>query len=175
MSSYSYLNEDVRIRLTNLAEKALEEVSIKRPPVKFDRLYENEKLSKTLFNKLDPAINDLAKEFKVSKVEYLRGVLFVPDKRVIVISDDYEKRNNFTIAHEFGHWKIPSHRALLYKCTQFDLSPKARAQMEREANFLQAKSPSWGDFFLSDCKVQRYLWEILRNFPISLTCLERQH
>jgi Zn-dependent peptidase ImmA (M78 family) len=138
----------VRVRLTKLAEQTLKEVLLNEPPINFDLLYNNEKLSKTSFKKTNPIINELAKDLKISKVEYLRGVLFVPDKRVIVISDDYDKRNNLTFAHEFGHWKIPSHKELLYKCTQFDLSPKARAQMEREANFFASEISFMGNLFL---------------------------
>ena len=75
--------------------------------------------------------------------------MFVPDKRVIIIRDDYDyrKRNNFTFAHEFAHWEIPSHRAILYKCSQFDLSLKARKQMEREANFFASELSFMGDKF----------------------------
>ena len=177
MSSYSYLDEAVRVRLTKLAGLSLKEVSLKEPPVNFDWLYENEKLSRTCLNKSDPIIGDLAKNLNlnVNKVEYLRGVLFVPDKRVIVISVNYDKRNNFTVAHEFGHWKIPSHQALLYKCTRFDLSPKARAQMEREANFFASELSFMGSLFLERLQSSPLSMGNIKEFyPILLACLSRQ-
>ena len=135
MSRYSFLDENIRRRLNLIAKKALHDVSITEPPVNYGRLYSNQKLHATSYERFDPALQDLAKEFKIKKLEDIRGVLFVPDKRVIIISDDYNKRNNFTFAHEFAHWEIPSHKALLYKCTQFDLRISARKQMEREANY----------------------------------------
>jgi Zn-dependent peptidase ImmA (M78 family) len=78
----------------------------------------------------------------------LRGVLFVPEKKVYVIDDSsYVKRQNFIVAHEFGHWVIPHHRALLFECNQFDLSTSARVQIEREANFFASEFGFMGNVF----------------------------
>lgn len=147
MSRYSFLDENIRLRLNLIAKEALHEVSITEPPVDYSRLYKNQKLHATSYERFDPALQDLAREFQIKKLEDIRGVLFVPDKQVIIISDDYKKRNNFTFAHEFGHWEIPSHRALLYKCTQFDLRPIARKQMEREANYFASELSFMGEIF----------------------------
>jgi Zn-dependent peptidase ImmA (M78 family) len=148
MSSFYCLDTTIKTRLTNLADQILKEVSIEEPPVNLDQLYESEKLLTTMLEKTNSELVALEKELKITNIDILRGVIFIPEKRVVVISQDYQKRNNFTLAHEFGHWKIPWHRDLLYKCTQFDLSPKARFQMEREANYFASEISFMGDLFL---------------------------
>jgi len=132
--------------------RTLSEASIKEPPVNYDILYESEKLIRHTLT-----AEEFAGEKIVTKPEIknVRGILLVKDKRVFVVDDTaYEKRNNFVYAHELGHWKLPHHKELLFKCSQFDLSSKARKQLEREANHFASQIGFMGRVFLNIYRVQ---------------------
>jgi Zn-dependent peptidase ImmA (M78 family) len=138
MAGYVYLTDQVKTAIRNVIDKIFQELDMRTPPVNYDWLYQSEKLAKQTLS-----LQDMT-SLKIKEIghiqEQLRGLLFVPEKRVFVIDEEgYSKRINFALGHEFGHWKLPSHRALLYKCTQFDLSPAARQQLEREANFFSSE------------------------------------
>jgi hypothetical protein len=149
MSSSFGLSDHVKHALREAAMKSLQEVSRIEPPVIYDALYDHEKLKTTLFSKDHPDFQGLVNEIGVDQTDTLRGVLLVKQKHVIVIEHDYDRRNKFTFLHEHGHWKLPWHRALLFKCTQFDLSAAARKQLEIEANFYASEAAFMGDLFMN--------------------------
>lgn len=147
MSGYSYLDENVKRRIKQIVRSGLAEVSLEEPPVRYPLLYDNEKLESSFVGENGKTLTELRATLGDDRATPFRGLLFVEDKRVIVVDAGYEPRNNFVLAHEFGHWKVPWHQAVLYKCTQFDLSAKARKQMEREANYFASELSFMGDLF----------------------------
>jgi Zn-dependent peptidase ImmA (M78 family) len=138
MAGYVYLTDQIKTAIGNIIDRVFQELDMRTPPVNYDWLYQNEKLTKQTLSLQDMTALSIKEVGSIQ--EQIRGLLFVPEKRVFVIDEEgYLKRINFVLGHEFGHWKLPSHRALLYKCTQFDLSPAARRQMEQEANFFSSE------------------------------------
>jgi Zn-dependent peptidase ImmA (M78 family) len=156
----NYLDHTVVTAINRCVAKTLDEVSIKEPPVSYDVLYESEKLIRHTLS-----TEEFAGEHLVTKpdLKNVRGLLLVKDKRVFVVDDTaYEKRNNFVYAHELGHWKLPHHKELLFKCTQFDLSAQARKQLEREANHFAGELGFMG----------RVFFEYLQSSTLSLQTIK---
>ncbi len=148
MSEYSYLTEDVKKKIKKAVKRNLELISASTPPLSVVDLYQNDKLSKQLFSKNNPEYISLVKDIGECHADRLRGILWPQDRRVVIIDAKYEKRNNFASLHEHGHWSLSWHRQMLYKCTQFDLSAKAKNQLEREANFYASELGFMGELFL---------------------------
>lgn len=146
MAKHSYLTQETQATIVEEAKKALAEIDLIEPPVPFAVLYESQQLSATKFSPDDPGYIELVGKIGAD-ADSLRGCIFVPDRQVITRDDGYEARNNFVLAHEFGHWKLPWHQALLYQCTQFDLSAAANKQLEREANFFASELCFMGEQF----------------------------
>ncbi len=146
---YSYLDNNVKHSLDILAETCIEEISSGEPPINFEYLYENGKLKKTIVESSSLKKGGLIKELDKKKLEKVRGILLVQEKQVFVVENNepYEKRINFVLGHEFAHWRIPSHKALLFQCTQFDLSYNARHQLEIEANYFASELGFMGNIF----------------------------
>lgn len=147
MSQFSYLQQNIRDEIRKEVKKNLLEVSIREPPVNYLYLYDNDKLKTTLFDKDHPQFIELAGKVGREKAEKIRGILFVDIKHVVIQDAKYARRNKFALLHEHGHFKLPWHNALLYKCTQFDLSAKARSQLEREANYYASELAFMADAF----------------------------
>ena len=142
------LDAGVRKFLKQTAEEVLKKADINEPPVKVGQIYEDEKLTKKILSPESLKNSGLLEHLTLAKIDQLRGVLFVPEQKVYVIDgSNYKKRHNFILAHELAHWVLPHHKMLLYQCTQFDLSRKARMQLEREANFFASEFGFMGDLF----------------------------
>ena len=146
-SGFSYLKDDIQEEIKKIAKHSLEEVLVKGPPVSIEPLYDSKHLQRQLFDKDDHNFIKLSESIGEEKADSLRGVLFVDKSLVVVRDDGYAPRTNFVFGHEFGHWIIPWHKQMLYKCTQFDLSAAARKQMEREANFFTSELLFMGEKF----------------------------
>ena len=146
MSQYDYLGQAVRGQVQDQVKKVLQEIACIEPPLSLSDVLDYAKLKTQTFSRNDPNFLDLVKEIGAD-AESLRGCLFVPDKLIVARDDGYAKRMNFVLAHELGHYRLPWHQALLYKCTQFDLSVNARTQLEREANFFASELCFMGDEF----------------------------
>ncbi len=148
MGGYQYLTESVQKKLRKIAHNVQNGINALEPPINYNDLYENAKLTKHVFDTDMLAGSGLIKDVDSIKKTHLRGILSVKEKQVFVIdSTNYQKRHNFILAHEFGHWQIPSHNALLFHCSQFDLSRAAQKQLEQEANFFAGELGFMGKLF----------------------------
>ncbi|CAM2194597.1 protein of unknown function [Paraburkholderia kururiensis] len=143
---YGYIPLAVQTDIGNAVTQALQAVSCFEPPVSFDDLFAHEKLKASTFSVDNPNYVALLQQIGADAAS-VRGCLFVPDRLVFARDDGYEKRTNFVLGHELGHWLLPWHRDLLYQCSEFDLSTKARKQLEREANFFAAEISFMGKGF----------------------------
>lgn len=147
MSNHNYLNQEVKDAIAKVAANTLIELSIKDPPIDVVSIFDEESLNINFFDKEDPSFRQLALNIGVTKADLLRGILFVDRNLVLARNDGYERRTKWVLGHELGHWKLPWHIQILYKCTQFDLCHTARKQMEREANFYSGELLFLGDTF----------------------------
>jgi Zn-dependent peptidase ImmA (M78 family) len=148
MASFSYLNHEVKVEISKIAEQTTKNLFNSEPPIDYRIIFQEEKLSLSHFDNNSVKLREMAEEFKFENINILRGVLFVDQKKVLVKDDGYPRRNNFVYGHELAHWMLPWHKALLYQCTQFDLSKNARKQLEQEANFFAGELAFCGKQFM---------------------------
>lgn len=139
MSGYAYLDGSVQNNIGSMVDRVLLELDMHTPPVGYNTLYESESLEKHILTL--ERLKSLGLKTNIGSVqEHVRGLLLANDRQVFVIDENrYVKRIHFVLAHEYGHFKLPWHRQALWKCTQFDLSPSARRQLEAEANFFASE------------------------------------
>jgi hypothetical protein len=71
--------------------------------------------------------------------ERIRAALIVREQVVLIDSDLHKAKKPFGQGHELGHNVIPEHREILYVCSEADLNPLTRAQMEFEANVFSSE------------------------------------
>lgn len=90
--------------------------------------------------------------------EKIRAVLFVKEKAIVTDSDLHNAKKPFTNSHEFGHDQIPEHKEILYVCSEVDLNPETRRQMEFEANVFAAE-------LLFPSPLMKKIYE---NYPLSI-------
>jgi Zn-dependent peptidase ImmA (M78 family) len=65
----------------------------------------------------------------------IQGVCAVNERMILVndaLKDDIRRR--FTHFHELGHFMLPEHREIIYRCRWDDLSHSTKIIMERQAN-----------------------------------------
>jgi Zn-dependent peptidase ImmA (M78 family) len=67
-------------------------------------------------------------------IKYIKAAIVVPERLVLIDEELHYARKPFGQAHELGHHIIPEHREIFYVCSEHDLSPNTRAEMEYEAN-----------------------------------------
>ena len=75
---------------------------------------------------------------KISKI--VRAALVPREKVVLIDLHLHNAKKPFGQAHELGHQKIPEHRKILYVCSEADLNPKTRLEMEFEANIYASET-----------------------------------
>jgi|GEM_PF-2689279 hypothetical protein len=134
-----YLSESIKNSIDGQVDLVLRETSIVTPPVNYNIISSSQGLNYNLFTEQDPYYDDFAKQIGKKEAEKLRGVLLVEDKHIFLKNESYSKRLNFGFGHELAHWHLEWHRQLLYYCSEFDLSLKARKQLEREANYFASR------------------------------------
>jgi len=106
----------------------------------------------------DKSIFGRIKEKVKNITEKIRAVLFVKEKAIVTDSDLHNAKKPFTNSHEFGHDQIPEHKEILYVCSEVDLNPETRRQMEFEANVFAAE-------LLFPSPLMEKIYE---NYPLSI-------
>lgn len=66
--------------------------------------------------------------------EKVKAILVVREATVLVDKHLHPAKKPFGQSHELGHHAIPEHKEILYVCSEEDLNPKTRKEMEFEAN-----------------------------------------
>lgn len=88
----------------------------------------------------------------------IRAVLSVSEKVVLIDRTLHSAKKPFGQAHELGHHYIPEHKAILYECSENDLHPQVRKEMEFEANVFAS------EFLFPDPLMDN----IYKNYPLSM-------
>lgn len=70
----------------------------------------------------------------------IKAALIPKDKIILIDQDLHHAKKPFGQAHELGHNTIQDHREILFVCSENDLNPKTRKQMEFEANIFAAEA-----------------------------------
>lgn len=94
--------------------------------------YEEYNLSdKSFIGKITAGVKRITKRIK--------SALIVREQVVLIDSDLHSSKKPFGQGHELGHHEIPEHREILYVCSEADLNPRTRAEMEFEANVFSSE------------------------------------
>lgn len=123
--------ENLDLRAEDLVGGLLEACAIKEPPTDDQLVFNFLKLSRESFS-----TDLLLKLARASKDPKIRAMLAIRDRLVLVHPTFRAHRERFAWAsfHEVGHYVIPDHRELLYKCSFQDLSYYTQQRLEIEAN-----------------------------------------
>jgi len=105
---------------------------------------------KSIFGRIKDTVKNIT--------EKIRAVLFVKEKAIVIDSDLHNAKKPFANSHEFGHDQIPEHREILYVCSEVDLNPETRREMEFEANEFAAE-------LLCPSPLMKKIYE---NYPLSM-------
>ena len=77
-------------------------------------------------NKISEGIKKISKKIKAA--------LILKEGVVLIDTHLHPSKKAFGQGHELGHHQIPEHKAILYVCSEADLDPRTRIEMEFEAN-----------------------------------------
>jgi len=78
----------------------------------------------------------------------LRGILDIDEKEIVLdVNEDKKYRKRFSHAHEIGHFILPHHRDLLYKCSEQDMLYHTLQIIEKDANQFAASLLFKGSLF----------------------------
>ena len=105
-------------------------------------LFHFSKQKKAFILKLDYHEYDLEKEGLLKKLtkgvvkitQKIKAALCVKEMAVFVDDSLHHAKKPFGQGHELGHFCIKEHKDIFYCCSEHDLSPKMRKEMEFEAN-----------------------------------------
>ncbi len=89
---------------------------------------------KLKLDQIDINLEEVAKSVAGEQLT-LRGILDYNEHTIYLDEDenkDYRKR--FSHAHEIGHFILPEHHEILYKCSEQDMRPSTSSRIEYEAN-----------------------------------------
>jgi len=67
-------------------------------------------------------------------VKVIKAAIIIPERVILIDTTLHPAKKPFGQSHEFGHNDIPEHREILYVCSEQDLNPQTRDEMEFEAN-----------------------------------------
>jgi hypothetical protein len=91
-------------------------------------------------------------------VKIIKAAIIPRERTILVDVDLHYAKKPFGQSHELGHNTIPEHREILYVCSEYDLNPQTRDEMEFEANV-----------FASELIFPSPLMEsIYKNYPLSM-------
>lgn len=97
-------------------------------------LIKKEGLDYNEFNLNSKGFKAIIKKSYKKIVKIIKAALLIKDKIVLIDTELHPKKKPFGKAHELGHHAIPEHREILYVCSEHDLNPQTRREMEFEAN-----------------------------------------
>ncbi len=87
----------------------------------------------------DYDLREIKKEVAPGEQLELRGILDINEKAVILdINEPNLHRKLFSNGHEIGHYVLPTHREILYQCSELDMKQSTHDIMEIEANQFSA-------------------------------------
>lgn len=102
----------------------------------------------------------IAKVTKTIKnvVKVIKAAIIIPERVILIDTDLHPSKKPFGQSHELGHENIPEHKEILYVCSEHDLNPEIRDEMEFEANV-----------YASELLFPSPLMEpIYKNYPVSM-------
>lgn len=72
-------------------------------------------------------------------IKHIKAAIVVPERLVLIDEELHKARKPFGQAHELGHHIIPEHNEIFYVCSELDLAPQTRIEMEFEANIFASE------------------------------------
>lgn len=105
----------------------------------------------------DGFISKITKTIK-NIIKVIKAAIVIPERVILIDTDLHPSKKPFGQSHELGHHDIPEHKEILYVCSEADLNPQTRNEMEFEANV-----------YASEILFPSPLMEsIYKNYPVSM-------
>lgn len=139
--------ENLDLKAEDLVAGLLEACAIKEPPTDAQLVFDFLKLSR------DTLSTTLLAKLSAARIDpKIRALLDIRERLVLVHPTFRVQRERFIWAslHEIGHYVIPDHRELLYKCSFQDLSYFAQRRLEIEANKFASDLIFQNDAFMKE-------------------------
>lgn len=150
----------------------LQEGDIAAPPTPLDQILWSSRLSLSEFD--FPQSAGIPEHL----AESVRAFIEVPEKTIHISKQLHKKKRRFGSFHEVGHYILPWHRELLYFCSEFDLSLKARQKLDVEANAFAAACLFQGDRFTKEAEDYRIrmssIIELAETYEVSFESAARR-
>ncbi len=140
--------ENLDLRPEDLVAGLLGACDIKEPPTNEQLVFDFLKLTREtlptgVVSKLSPALGIEPR---------IRAMLHLREQLVLVhpTLETHPERYAWASLHEVGHYVLPEHREILFRCSWQDLSPLAQKWMETEANRFAANLVFQNDRFTKE-------------------------
>jgi Zn-dependent peptidase ImmA (M78 family) len=123
-----------------------------------DYLIKKEGLDYAEYNLSDNSFLSRVKKTYKKIAKVIKAAILIPEKVVLIDYDLHHAKKPFGQSHELGHNTIPEHKDILMVCSEHDLSPQTRDEMEFEANM-----------FASEILFPSPLMDsIYKNYPVAM-------
>jgi hypothetical protein len=140
--------ENLDLRQEDLVAGLLDACDIRQPPTDEQLVFDFLKLGRDLLP--SDLVTKFASTFRIDPK--IRALLDLKDRLVLVHPNLIGQQERYTWAslHEVGHYVLPDHRELLYKCSWHDLSHWTQKRLETEANRFAADLIFQNDVFTEE-------------------------
>lgn len=146
-------------RVKEVVEDILSNNLISQPPVNAQRIAEDNGLTVSFIDFPDP-LKDVS------------GFLDFENREIYVNSQDEPFRQNFTIAHELGHWFLHKNRVNEYRVLMRRPIGGEKSPLEKEANFFAASLLVPGEMLLN-CRLKNMSnAEIAKQFKVTKAVID---
>jgi len=139
--------EDIDVRPEDLVAGLLEACEIKAPPTHDQLVFDFLNLKREPLP--TELVTTLSSTFGIAKIQAMLDL----SEQIVLLHphlEDNRERYAWASLHEVGHYVLPDHRELLFKCSWQDLSLSAKKRLETEANRFAADLIFQNDFFTEE-------------------------
>lgn len=133
MSDYTFSPENIA-RISMLASDLRHKHDAMEWGVPPTQLIELEGLNYHEYDLQDEGILKRITKGAITIAKKIKAALCVKEKTVLIDDTLHHAKKPFGQSHELGHYCIPQHKQIFYFCSEHDLSPSMRKEMEFEAN-----------------------------------------
>jgi Zn-dependent peptidase ImmA (M78 family) len=158
-------SEDNQERIRSLAWKLRQKHNAVNWGVSPVQIMKREGLDYSEYDLTETGIWAKLKDGVKALTKKIQAALIVKESLVLVDIDLHQAKKPFGQGHELGHHAIPEHKEILYVCSEADLDPQTRREMEFEANVFSSE-------FLIPTKLLNKLYQ---EYPLSIETILQLH
>ena len=124
--------ENLDVRPEDLVAGLLDACDIKEPPTDGQLVFDFLKLERNTLPR--EVVTTLSSTFNIDPK--VQAILHLRERLVLIHPnlENHSERCTWASLHEVGHYVLPDHRELLFKCSWQDLNQLTQKRLETEAN-----------------------------------------